>query len=70
MSKYAPLWIRIAESGQDRLTLSHEEIGKSTGSSLDHAFLTDKKEPEACGYRVGKISLKEQTVCFEKIGRK
>ena len=32
------------------------------GFSIDHSFLTYKKELADFGYKVGKISMKEQTV--------
>lgn len=37
------------------------------GLPIDHSFLNAKKELLAYGYQVKKISLKEQTVLFEKI---
>lgn len=36
------------------------------GFPIDHSFLNYKKELLAYGYTVGKISLKDQTVKFEK----
>lgn len=66
MSKYEPLWQWIRENGTGRFTLTFAEIEKIAGVPVDHSFLTYKKEPVAYGCRVGKISLKEQTVAFEK----
>ena len=66
MSKYDPLWKWIAEHGTDSFKLTWAEIEKITGVPIDHAFLSYKKELSAYGYRVGKISMKEQTVAFEK----
>ena len=37
------------------------------GLSIDHSFLTYKKELIEYGYKVGKISMKEQKVMFEKL---
>ena len=37
------------------------------GLSIDHSFLTYKKELIEYGYKVGKISMKEQKVTFEKL---
>ena len=37
------------------------------GLSIDHSFLTYKKELIEYGYKVGKISMKEQRVTFEKL---
>ena len=34
---------------------------------MDHSFLTYKKELKEYGYEVRKISMKEQTVTFDKI---
>jgi len=45
----------------------NHEIGKIAGVKIDHSFLNYKKELTAYGYQVGKISLKEQTVVFNKI---
>lgn len=66
MSKYDPLWEWIAENGTESFTLSFEEIGRIAGVSLDHSFLNCKKELEACGYSVGRISVKERTVAFRR----
>ena len=66
MSKYEPLWRWIREQDADRLTLSFAEIGAISGFPLDHSFLTYKKELSEYGYRVGKISMKEQRVAFER----
>lgn len=67
MSKYEPLWSWIRENGTDSFRLGFEEIEKITGAAMDHSFLTYKKELLSFGYRVGKISLKERTVAFEKL---
>lgn len=37
------------------------------GIPIDHSFLKYKKELVEYGYEVGKISMKEQTVLFNKI---
>ena len=37
------------------------------GIDIDHSFLNYKKELTQYGYQVGKISLKEKTVIFNKI---
>ena len=66
MSRYEPLWRWIREQDSDRLTLSFAEIQAITGFPLDHSFLTYKKELSEYGYRVGKISMKEQRVAFER----
>lgn len=66
MSKYDPLWKWIAEHGTDSFKLSWAEIETIAGTPIDHSFLSYKKELSVYGYRVGKISMKEQTAAFEK----
>lgn len=66
MSKYAPLWKWIQENGTDSFKLTYADIEKISGLPIDHSFLTYKKELLEYGYKVGKISMKEQTVAFEK----
>lgn len=66
MSKYVPLWAWIKENGADRIKLTFAEIEKIAGFAIDHSFLTYKKELLEYGYKVGKISMKEQNVIFEK----
>ncbi len=67
MSKYDPLWKYIQKNGTDRFKLTYAEIEKRTGMPIDHFFLAYKKELLEYGYKVGKISMKEQTVLFEKL---
>ncbi len=67
MSKYDPLWNWVKENGTDSFKLTYAEIEKIAGLPIDHSFLTYKKELSAFGYKVGKISMKEQTVAFEKV---
>ena len=66
MSKYEPLWKWIKENGTDSFKLTFEEIERIAGIPIDHSFLNYKKELLDYGYTVGKISLKEQTVAFNK----
>ena len=66
MSKYDSLWNWIQNNGTDKFSLAFAEIEKIAGFPLDHSFLTYKKELIGYGYKVGKISMKEQTVMFEK----
>ena len=66
MSKYDALWAYVRESGQLQLLLHFDEIGRIAGVPLDHSFLQYKKELTAFGYKVGKISMKAQTVLFIK----
>ena len=66
MSKYQPLWDYVADSDRETLKLTFDEIGSIAGVPIDHSFLTYKKELVPYGYRVGKISMKAQTVEFLK----
>lgn len=68
MSKYDALWAWIQENGTDSFQLTFAEIEKIAGLPIDHSFLTYKKELTAYGYQVGKISMKAQTVAFQKLG--
>ena len=64
MSKYDALWKYVSDSGKDNFKLPYAEIETIAGLPIDHSFLTYKKELLAYGYKVGKISMKEQTVEF------
>ena len=66
MSKYEPLWNWIEENGTDSFKLTYAEIEDILGFTIDHSFLTYKKELQEYGYQVGKISMKEQMVSFER----
>ena len=66
MSKYQPLWEHIQTINSDKLSLSYGEIESILGFPIDHSFLTYKKELPAYGWNVKKISMKEQTVHFER----
>ena len=66
MSKYNGLWAWINENGTDSFKLTFAEIENITGFPIDHYFLTYKKELMSYWYQVGKISMKEKTVIFQK----
>lgn len=66
MSNYNILWEYVLQSGQSNFKLTFDEIEKIAGIPIDHSFLSYKKELEKFGYKVGKISMKEQTVEFMK----
>lgn len=66
MSKYNLLWEYVKNNGNSSLKLAFEQIRQIAGISIDHSFLKYKKELEEYGYRVEKISMKEQTVNFTK----
>lgn len=67
---YEQIWRSLGVYTEKRLqaaTLTFEEIGRISGTPLDHSFLQHKKELTALGYEVKKISPKARTVLFEKI---
>ena len=66
MSKYQPLWEHIQTVNADKLSLSYGEIESILGFPIDHSFLNYKKELLAYGWNVKRISMKEQTVLFER----
>lgn len=65
-SKYNTLWEYVKNSGKQSLKLAFYEIQNIAGVPIDHLFLNFKKELTNYGYQVGKISMKEKTVSFEK----
>ena len=67
MSKYDSLWVYIQKTGNSSFKLTFAEIESIAGVPIDHSFLKYKKELMEYGYKVGKISMKEDTVAFEKI---
>lgn len=67
MSKYDKLWEYVEEQEGDELVLTFDEIGAIAGVPLDHSFLNYKKELLPHGWEVGKISMKQQTVCFKRL---
>lgn len=48
------------------LVLTFAEIEKISGMPIDHSFLSYKKELSDYGFSVSKISMKNQTVKFER----
>ena len=66
MSKYEPLWKWIAANKRDSFKLTWAEIEAIAGVPIDHSFLNFKKELLEYGFRVGQISMKEQTVAFQR----
>lgn len=67
MSKYEILWNWIREHQSKDFKMTFKEIEEITGFSIDHSFLTYKKELMEYGYKVLKISMKEKIVFFGKI---
>ena len=68
MSKYDALWAYVQKDGSPTLKLTFAQIQEIAGVPIDHSFLKYKKELTDCGYQVGKISMKEQTVIFKRTG--
>ena len=68
LSKYEPLWQHLQADGRAMFQLTFEEIKVVLGFEIDHSFLNYKKEAPEFGYQVGKISLKEKHVTFNKMG--
>lgn len=66
MSKYDSLWNYIQKCAEASVKLTFDEIAAIAGIPIDHSFLNYKKELIDYGWHVGKISMKEQTVLFEK----
>ena len=62
MSKYDSLWEYVKTNAPSELTF--DEILSICSFPMDHSFLNCKRELEAYGYQVGKISMKKQTVQF------
>ena len=67
MSKYEALWNYLKENNKDNYKLYYKEIKNILGFDIYHSFLSYKKEAKEYGYEVGKISMKEKTVIFNKI---
>ena len=67
MSKYEHLWKWIRDNGTDSLKLTYAEIEEITGVPIDHSFLKYKKELLEYGFCVGNISMKEETVMFQRV---
>ncbi len=65
MSKYKPLWDYVKMQDAD-FVLTFDRIEEILGISIDHSFLTYKKELSKYGWQVNKISMKNRTVSFIK----
>ena len=68
MSKYNSLWDYVQSNVNQSFKMTFEEIRDIAGIPIDHSFLKYKKELIDYGYEVEKISMKEQTIIFNKIG--
>lgn len=67
MSKYNALWEYVRNNESNTFKLTFEEIEQIAGIPMDHSFLKYKKELMEYGWQVGKISMKEQTVVFQRM---
>ena len=67
MSKYNSLWEYMQSNVNQSFKMTFEEIRDIAGIPIDHSFLKYKKELIDYGYEVEKISMKEQTIIFNKI---
>ena len=68
MSKYTPLWEAVGRHEGDSFQMSFAEMESVLGFPVDHSFLNFKKELADYGWQVGKVSLKGQTVSFQRVG--
>ena len=68
MSKYNSLWEYVQSNVNQSFKMTFEEIRDIAGIPIDHSFLKYKKELIDYGYEVEKLSMKEQTIIFNKIG--
>lgn len=66
MSKYDPLWEYIRKKDMQSLKLTFDDIRDIVGAEINHSFLRYKKELDEYGYQVGKISMKEKTIIFNR----
>ena len=66
MSKDDALWAYVQKDGSPTLKLTFAQIQDIAGIPIDHSFLRYKKELADYGYQVGKISMREQTVVFQR----
>lgn len=67
MSKYNLLWEYVQKTQSQSFKLTFDDIKNIAGIPIDHSFLNYKKELADYGYQVGKISMKERTVVFNKV---
>lgn len=67
MSKYEKLWNWIVINDIDKFKLTYTQIEEIAGVKIDHSFLKYKKELLNYGYRVEKVSMKEETISFKKV---
>ena len=54
MSKYLPLWEYVSKRNDESFSLSFDEMEALLGFTVDHSFLTYKKELSDYGAKVEK----------------
>ena len=67
MSKFKPLWKYIKDNKDEDFQLSSDQIKKIAGLPIDHSFLTYKNILYYV-FKVFKVSLKNKTIDFKKLG--
>ena len=67
MDKYSELWEYVRAKNRLSLELIFEQILEIAKIPIDHSFLTSKKQLLSYGFRVEKISIREQKVIFKKV---
>ena len=70
LSKNDSLLDYVRDNGNSSLKMTFEQIQQITGIPIDYSFLKYNKELTEYGYKVEKISMKGQTVIFNKIEKK
>lgn len=69
MSKYTTLWEYVQNRNEQSFKMTYAEIENITGAPINHSFLKYKKKLVEYRYEVSKISMKEQTVDFNRLNR-
>lgn len=67
ISKYQPLWRHLQSYKDNTFRMSFDEIKAVLGFDIDHSFLNGKKEAAQFGFSVGKISIKQEIVIFNRV---
>lgn len=65
MQRINGIFVIVNKTDDFKLTFAESE--NIAGVPIDHSFLTFKKELLQYGFKVAKISIKEQIVDFEKV---
>lgn len=65
-SKYDALWQYVEKLEGETHTLSFSEAAQVLGFPVDHSLLRYKKDLLSYGWKVGKISLKQERIQFSR----